>query len=91
MSGSQGVDCNVNVFFSYHQKYLLQRHPHLVTALDVDPGEDLIKNHVAARINGYIGGFGSVANFDKEWKTWGITEQMAEYIREVVAGKNRNH
>lgn len=74
----------MSVFFSYHQKYLLQRHAHLVTALDVDPGEDLIKSHVAARINGYIGGYGSVANFDKEWKTWGITEKMAEYIREVV-------
>ncbi|KAK3861342.1 hypothetical protein Pcinc_044506 [Petrolisthes cinctipes] len=68
----------------YHQKYLLQRHPQLVTALDVDPGEDLIKSHVAARINGYVGGYGSVANFDKEQKTWGITEKMAEYIREEV-------
>lgn len=82
----------MSVFFSYHQKYLLQRHPHLAAALDVDPGEDLIQSHVAARINGYIGGYGSVADFDKEWKTWGITENMAEYIREVfVSAKSSLH
>lgn len=72
---------------NYHQKYQLQRHPALVNALDVEPGEDLIKSHVAARINGYVGGYGSVSRYDKEWKTWGITEKMAEYIREeLVSG-----
>lgn len=69
---------------NYHQKYLLQRHPALVNALDVDPGEDLIRSHVAARINGYVGGYGTVARFDKEWKTWGITDKMADYIREQL-------
>lgn len=68
----------------YHQKYLLQRHPALLNALDVDPGEDLIRSHVAARINGYLGGYGTVASFDEEWKTWGITEKMAKYIREEL-------
>ncbi|KAG0713345.1 Peptide methionine sulfoxide reductase [Chionoecetes opilio] len=65
----------------YHQKYLLQRHPGLLNALDVEPGEELIRSHVLARINGYLGGYGTVLGFDKEWKDWGITEKMAEYVR----------
>lgn len=64
---------------------MLQRHPALVNALDVDPGEDLIQSHVAARINGYVGGYGTVERFDKEWKTWGINDKMAKYIRDEVA------
>ncbi|KAB7504948.1 hypothetical protein Anas_02354 [Armadillidium nasatum] len=68
----------------YHQKYLLQQHPFICNALDIDPGEDLIKSHVAARINGYIGGYGSVSAFDKEWPHWGITQKMADYIRKEL-------
>ncbi|XP_042209729.1 peptide methionine sulfoxide reductase-like [Homarus americanus] len=73
----------------YHQKYLLQRHGLLMNSLDIDPGEDLIKSHVAARINGYIGGFGTVSQFDKEWQKWGINDKMAEYIRQEVMSSFR--
>ena len=45
-------DVAVSVCFSYHQKYLLQKHGALISALDVEPGEELIKSHVAARLNG---------------------------------------
>ncbi|KAK8750137.1 hypothetical protein OTU49_015259 [Cherax quadricarinatus] len=80
------------VFFEaedYHQKYLLQRHPALVNSLDIDPGEELIRSHVAARINGYIGGYGTVAEFDKEWQQWGISEKMANYIRQEMTSSSR--
>ena len=76
---------NVYPILSYHQKYQLQRHHALVNALDLEPGEELIKSHVAARINGYVGGYGTLSGYDKEWKTWGITDKMAEYIRVEVA------
>lgn len=66
----------------YHQKYLLQRHPFLINALDISPGDELIKSHVAARINGYIGGYGTMDQFEEEWEKWGITEKMADYIRQ---------
>lgn len=72
----------------YHQKYQLQRHHALVNALDLEPGEELIKSHVAARINGYVGGYGTLSSYDKEWKTWGITDKMAEYIREEVVASS---
>ncbi|RXG57161.1 Peptide methionine sulfoxide reductase [Armadillidium vulgare] len=71
----------------YHQKYLLQRHPFLCNALDIATGEEFMNSHVAARINGYIGGYGTVPAFDKEWSHWGITEKMAEYIRKQLIFK----
>ncbi|KAK7083058.1 hypothetical protein SK128_020273 [Halocaridina rubra] len=73
----------------YHQKYLLQRHGFLINALDIDPGEELIQNHVAARINGYIGGYGTIPRFDSEWQKWGITEKMADYIRKQMVSSFR--
>merc|ERR1712173_459376 len=45
---------------NYHQKYLLQHHPWLMESLEIHPGDHLIKSHVAARLNGYIGGYGNV-------------------------------
>jgi len=72
----------------YHQKYLLQQHPWVVTALDIDPGEDLINSHVAARLNGYIGGYGKSSMFDVEWEKLGINEKMAHYVRNQMI---RNH
>lgn len=44
-----------------------------------------MKSHVGARINGYIGGYGTSFQFDKEWEKWGITKKMADYIRHEVS------
>jgi len=71
----------------YHQKYLLQQHPWLLTSLDIDP-DDMIKSHVAARLNGYIGGYGKTSNFDSEWEKLGINDKMADYVRRQMI---RNH
>ena len=68
-------------FRSYHQKYLLQRHPWLLTALDIEPGEDLLNSHVACRLNGYVGGYGKPSDFDQEWEKLGLNEKMADYVR----------
>lgn len=73
----------------YHQKYILQRHAPVINALDIDPGEELISCHVAARINGYIGGYGTMSMFDQEWSRWGITEKTAEYIRKQMISSFR--
>jgi len=72
----------------YHQKYLLQQHPWVLTALDIDP-DDLITNHVAARINGYIGGYGKPSMFDAEWEKLGINEKMADYVRKQLIKSHR--
>lgn len=66
----------------YHQKYLLQQHGWLLSALDINPGEELNESHVAARVNGFVGGYGVKADFDAEWEKLGLNEKMSEYIRD---------
>jgi peptide-methionine (S)-S-oxide reductase len=52
-----------------------------MNALDIDADEELITSHVAARLNGYIGGYGKMSDFDQEWKALGITERMAMFVK----------
>ena len=47
----------VTKYFSYHQKYMLRKHDWLLKALKLD-NESLITSSAAARINGYVGGYG---------------------------------
>jgi hypothetical protein len=75
--------------FSYHQKYLLQQHPWLLTALDVDPGKELIASHVSARLNGFIGGYGKIKDFEAEWEKMGLNEKMAEYVKSQMVKNKR--
>jgi len=73
----------------YHQKYILQRHAPVINALDIDPGQELVSSHVAARINGYLGGYGNVVMFDREAKQWGISEKTMDYIRKKIISSFR--
>jgi peptide-methionine (S)-S-oxide reductase len=73
----------------YHQKYLLQQHPWLLTALDVDPGKELIASHVSARLNGFIGGYGKIKDFEAEWEKMGLNEKMAEYVKSQMVKNKR--
>jgi len=72
----------------YHQKYLLQRHPWLLQALDIDP-EELVENHVAARLNGYVGGYGKAEEFEAEWEKLGLNNKMAEYVKKELIKNKR--
>ena len=74
-------------FHSYHQKYMLQHHPWLLEALDIHPGEDLIQSHVAARLNGYIGGYGKIKDFNTEGPKLGLNEKMVEYVVKKMTSK----
>jgi len=47
--------------------------------LEIEP-DDLIPSHVAARINGYVGGYGKKKDFEAEWPKLGLNEKMAEYV-----------
>lgn len=75
----------------YHQKYILQQHGWLLTALDIDPGRDVIGSHAAARLNGYLGGYGKIAEFEEEWSKLGLNEKMADYVRRQMTRNPRGH
>jgi peptide-methionine (S)-S-oxide reductase len=71
----------------YHQKYMLQHHPWLLESLDINPGDDLIQSHVAARLNGYIGGYGKTGDFNNEAPKLGLNEKMSEYVMRKMTSK----
>ena len=66
---------------------MLQHHPWLLESLDIHPGGDLIKSHVAARLNGYIGGYGKVHEFNIEAPQLGLNEKMMEYVTKKMKSK----
>ncbi|OWF39648.1 Peptide methionine sulfoxide reductase [Mizuhopecten yessoensis] len=49
----------------YHQKYMLRQHKDFLNKLNLSD-EDIVTSHVAARLNGYVGGFGSLEQFDQK-------------------------
>ena len=53
-------------------------------AVGLDRGSMLKSSHLAARLNGYIVGFGGVAQFDSEVSRLGLDEKTAEYVRRHV-------
>jgi len=71
----------------YHQKYMLQHHPWLLESLDINPGEQLVSSHVAARLNGYVGGYGKVQDFNIEGPKLGLNEKMIEYVARKIKSK----
>lgn len=75
--------------FSYHQKYLLQQHPWLMNALDIEPGRELIDSYVAARLNGYVGGYGTMADFEAELPSLKLDDKVADYVRRVMKNKTK--
>lgn len=75
------------LYYSYHQKYLLQRYPEILGQLDIDPGEELVMSHVAARLNGYVGGYGTLSQFDRECKELGLPKRVEDKIRSIISNK----
>jgi peptide-methionine (S)-S-oxide reductase len=73
----------------YHQKYLLQQHPWLMNTLDIDPGPDLNSSHIATRLNGYVGGYGTLAAFEAELPKLNLDDKTAEYVRRAIQKGSR--
>lgn len=72
----------------YHQKYELQKHSSLMTELNIMYPDfwDLVDSTVAARLNGYVGGYGSREQLEEEIDSFGISDQSKDYVREIVGG-----
>lgn len=64
----------------YHQKYMLQKHPELMEFLSFKRGPEFVDSHVAARLNGYIAGYGTKADFLSEMGSLNLDEDATQYI-----------
>lgn len=69
--------------FRYHQKYMLRQHPLLLNSLGLND-EELKKSRVAARLNGYVGGYGSIKSFEAEVDGLKLSNQQIEMLKEII-------
>lgn len=71
----------------YHQKYYLRSVDALMEELRVlFPQErQFVDSTTAARLNGYVGGFGTLEQLEGELDSFGLSEQAEGYIRERVS------
>lgn len=70
----------------YHQKYYLQNVPALMDEFkEFYPYfQDLVDSTAAARVNGYIGGYGDADSLSREIESLGLTDYGAKLLQKVV-------
>jgi peptide-methionine (S)-S-oxide reductase len=70
----------------YHQKYLLQHTPRVwgdILEIYHTPA-DWINSTAAARLNGYVGGHGSVAQLEAEIEKLGLSSKAQDHLWQTV-------
>jgi methionine-S-sulfoxide reductase len=75
----------------YHQKYRLRGVPELLTELQViyPNGDGLVNSTAAARLNGYIGGNGTMAGLKAEIDDLGLSATGRDRLLEIVSAFGR--
>lgn len=70
----------------YHQKYRLRNEPSIVSELRaIYPSEaDFVASTAAARINGYLSGFGTKAQLAREIDRLGLSVESKQLLRRAV-------
>ncbi|EZA52657.1 hypothetical protein DMN91_002068 [Ooceraea biroi] len=74
----------------YHQKYRLQSHPWLIETLGFVTPEVLRTSALAAKLNGYLAGAGTLEQFDRELPGLGLTEKTAQYLKKYITENQGN-
>lgn len=73
----------------YHQKYYLRQHRQILRQFQqyYPQAADLMNSTAAARVNGYIGGYGTTASLKADIDRLGLSEAAREELLERVGGK----
>jgi peptide-methionine (S)-S-oxide reductase len=71
----------------YHQKYYLRSLETLMEELRAlyPQEQQFVDSTTAARLNGYVGGFGTLEQLEAELETFGLSDQAEQYIRKRVS------
>ena len=75
----------------YHQKYRLQQVPELVRefrAIYAD-SVDFVNSTAAARVNGYVGGHGTLASLEAEIDDLGLSPAAQGKLLDLVSSRER--
>jgi peptide-methionine (S)-S-oxide reductase len=73
----------------YHQKYRLRQSPVFMdefAAIYPDP-VDFVNSTAAARVNGYLGGYGTLADLQVEIDDLGLSPEAQEALLEIVRNR----
>ena len=73
--------------FSYHQKYLLRQQGDVMSALNLSD-KDLVTSHVATRLNGYCGGYGSLEALEDEMPKFSLPENVQKRVHGIMSRKS---
>lgn len=73
----------------YHQKYRLRHAPSFFEELNAiyPQTQDLVASTAAARVNGYVAGYGTEAQLDKEIEHLGLSPSNQERLLQMVKGR----
>lgn len=71
----------------YHQKYLLKHHP-LAKAVKWASEDDMTHSPVATRLNGYVGGNGTMKLLEEEIESYGLGDTDKNTLKETLKRKN---
>jgi peptide-methionine (S)-S-oxide reductase len=71
----------------YHQKYFLRGNPEILAEIGaIYPApRDLINSTAAARLNGYLGGYGSQEMLQKQLNSLGLSEAGQKKLLQITA------
>jgi peptide-methionine (S)-S-oxide reductase len=75
----------------YHQKYYLRSRPRLLEELEAayPDAKALAASTAAARVNGYLGGNGTLENYKADAPRLGLSKAALDELEEILAGKSR--
>ena len=62
---------------------MLRQHRNLLSSLNLS-AKDMLSGHIATRLNGYVGGFGTVQNLEEERKTLGLNEAQVAMVQDRI-------
>ncbi len=74
---------------AYHQKYYLRHDRALIAELADYTPRQLVESTVAARLNGYVSGRGTLAQLHDELPQLGLSAAAATYLERRVASGSR--
>jgi peptide-methionine (S)-S-oxide reductase len=73
----------------YHQKYYLRHDPTLFAELADYTPRELVESTVAARLNGYVAGRGTLAQLHDELPQLGLSAAAAKHLEWLVSPRTR--
>ncbi|XP_062517312.1 peptide methionine sulfoxide reductase-like [Corticium candelabrum] len=71
---------------NYHQKYILRQNSQILHELNLSDA-DLMTSHIAARLNGYLGGHGTQDQLQREIEDFNLSNKAKEKLRATVGRK----